>query len=460
MAPLLRVRGPKLRNSKHVVVSNEYRVGNGSQESVLKVVIRLPPHVLEEMEGPKYKKAVVEDTDIEDNGNDDLDITDFSDDLLSLDMELNKILSSTTTAPTNNETQSGAEVKVKQEIKKEDPVRKGSSNEPEYRTIPKNLTTIIQKELLNDDEDIGMIEKMIFSLKDPISATKISLPVKSTMCMHFECFDFENFCMFSHIPDGIKYVCRKDLVKKNFEKKKTEKREQEILERIRKQGEKKIPENELWRKQLYEVSEKMKHQRKGSKLYKSLNSELQFIMNKMVIPQYTANFSPYAAAQPPAGRFAPTNYPTYKCPICDRMFSLNQLYISDAYNFFVKTTPREVNRVELVDLIKYRILDDRTTSRGPQDQEQEVIVLSDDEDEEGEENDEKDDGPVPENGHGPHFAGRSETIKSELHERKEKGNEVYNRNSSEELFDDGLDEELLSLGTKGIGSWEDPVTIE
>lgn len=140
--------------------------------------------------------------------------------------------------------------------------------------------TVIQGELLNDDEDIGKIEKMIFSLKDPLSATKISLPVKSTICIHFECFDFDNFCKFSHIPEGIKYVCRKDLVKKNFEKKKSEKREQEMLEKLRRKGDLKTQESELWKKQFYEVSEKLKHQRKGTKLYKSLDSELQLIMNR------------------------------------------------------------------------------------------------------------------------------------------------------------------------------------
>lgn len=141
------------------------------------------------------------------------------------------------------------------------------------------------------------------------------------------------------------------------------------------------------------------------------------------------------------------------------MFSLNQLYISDAYNFFVKTTPREVNRVELVDMIKYRILDDRAGSALPKNEE-EVIILSDEDhdDDDGSHSGtyaEKVDKKIDNND-----STGEKLLRNLLRESEDEGDELYNRNSSEGVFDDGLDREFLSLGANGIGSWEDPVTIE
>lgn len=308
--------------------------------------------------------------------------------------------------------------------------RAGSGDE--YRTIPKNLTEIIKKELTNDDEDIGMIEKMIFTLKDPLSAIKISLPVKASICMHFECFDFETFCIFNKIPEGIKYVTRKDLVKKNYEMKKYDKERNELREKLRQQ-----PRNS-----------------------RSINLQLQKLQRNLTIPAYTAKFNPYSFPSP--------KVPSYKCPICDRLFALHQLYISDAYNFFVKTTPLDINRVELVDMIKYRILDDRPASMIPLGkngggEEEEIIVLSDEEDDEFD-SDSNRNGNRNGNGNGNGIHGNGSGTGTGTGTVKESNrhtpNKLYNRDNSEDIFDDGLDQELLSLGTKGIGSWDDPVTLD
>ncbi len=438
MARILRVRGPS--STSLVRVTHERDV-SAANPRALWVEIRLPPVVLQQLPGGATStgaRGASASGSTARNGYggsadptmSESELEDFSDELSSLDIELNKALSSVTTvAPTERATQPDPEfeptkvpppqVEVKLEKTTLCPAHTIDAAKPhpddDYRYIPTNLTETIRKELTNDD-DVGIISKMIFTLKDPLSATKISLPVKLVLCLHFECFDFDTFCVYSKIPDGIKYVTRKDLAKRNYDRKRYEKERRDLQQRIQKQ-----PQN------------------------RALTLQLQHIQRSISIPAYTAKFNPY--------HFAPPKIPVYKCPICDCSFLLHQLYISDAYNYFVKTTPRAVNRVELVDMIKYRILDDRIGSSVPSNGKADdggtvVVILSDEEEEETAAGKPKQEG-VREKGHNE---GNANALLNE-----DEG--LYNRTASEEIFNDGLDEALFNLD-RGAGSWEDPVTID
>lgn len=209
-----------------------------------------------------------------------------------------------------------------------------------YRTIPPNLIIILKREfgLLNETaEELSMIEKIIFTLRDPLSTTKIRLPVKAIVCNHFECFDFDNFCLFNHLPTGIKNVLRKDLIKRSNDLKKRDK--------------------------------------KLTNKNKDLNKMDVISLTKSFI--YQPNFNTLSNLS--------NTYPMYKCPICNKSFELNQLFISDIFNYFIKTTPIDIDRIELRDMIKYRIVDDEVTGtnhRNKTEETEEIILLSDDETEE------------------------------------------------------------------------------
>lgn len=438
MARILRVRGPSSPSLVRVTQKRDLGTAN---PRALWVEIRLPSFVLQQLSDGATSTGASGASGSGSNARDgshgsadptmsESELEDFSDELSSLDIELNKALSSVTTvAPTERATQPDpvpepkkspppqVEVKLENAISCPAHTADAAKQHPgdDYRYIPANLTEAIRRELTNDD-DVGIISKMIFTLKDPLSATKISLPVKLVLCLHFECFDFDTFCVYSKIADGIKYVTRKDLAKRNYDRKRYEKERRDLQQRIQKQ-----PQN------------------------RALTLQLQHIQRSISIPAYTAKFNPY--------HFAPPKIPVYKCPICDCSFLLHQLYISDAYNYFVKTTPRAVNRVELVDMVKYRILDDRIGSSVPpngnaDDREAVVVVLSDEEEEETAAGKPKQT-EVQEKGHNE---GKANAL---LYEDEGQ----YNRTASEEVFDDGLDEALFNLD-HGAGSWEDPVTID
>lgn len=274
-------------SSSRVSIHTEYHIRNKKRVKKLTVAIKLDPE--------KLRQAL------------DMNISDSDSDLWSLDQELNKNLLELTQALSQ-----GPKSTEKEKL-----------FEPEssdlYRTIPQNLITTINREL---GEDGGMIEKMIFTLKDPITATRIRLPVRSTACAHFECFDFDNFCEFTKIPAGVKAFIRKDLVKRSFELKQYEK-----LMQKNDAGRRKLPPPPQW-------------------------------------------------LQPIRHAYLP-NIPTYKCPVCDTAFPLHQLYISDVFNFFVKFTPSYVHRIEITDRIKYRIIEDEKEMSASAHED--IVVLSDDE---------------------------------------------------------------------------------
>lgn len=285
-----------------------------------------------------------------------------------------------------------------------------------FRKIPPNLKQMLKEEFgSHQDEDFSIIEKMIFSLRDPLSASKIKLPVKSLMCTHFECFDFDNFCTFNRIPSGVSHVLRKDLYKKAYEVKKRFKQlEETALE---------------------------------SETLKSMN---MFLFKKNFTYQPNVNELKNFVS-------FPSYYPVYKCPICNLLFELNQLFISDIFNYFIKTTPLHIDRIEMYDMEKYRIVDE-TIHPEKKTETEEVVVLSDDEiDTRDSVNDdiklnEMQDGQAPQKGNFDNLL------------------LIYNQPEVNYGLDEETEEEdrtqfqkpviLQENQSGGCGSWSDPVTID
>lgn len=251
--------------------------------------------------------------------------------------------------------------------------QKPNAAQPGYRAIPANLRLALKREVLAleaaGDEDLLVVGKMIFLLKDPYSATKIRLPVKATACVHFECFDLDNFCMFHKIPPGVKHTLRKELVVKSSRARSIEKLffdQQRLISR----------------------------------------GKLSVRAPDLVYPQFSEHGQAFFCE---IYRKVP---PLYQCPLCDEKFLLKQLYISDIFNYFVKTTPRYTTRIEMVDKDMYKLVDD---DKDATPETQDVLVLD------------------------------SETEGADLD------------SASHSDFNDGLDEVLGGLGD---GSWGRPVEIE
>ncbi|KAF5208491.1 hypothetical protein EJF18_80307 [Clavispora lusitaniae] len=310
--------------------------------------------------------------------------SDSDSDLSSLDEELNHALSSTVTVPTQiDHVYRGAPVKpepihkILPNIYKAVPPR-ASPAPPGYRNIPPNLVSTIQRELnlffdTGNDDDLEVVGRVVFSLKDPYSATKIRLPVKATTCRHFECFDFDNFCLFHKLPLGIKGSLKKNLVLKSHDSRKLE---------------------QLFIRQQQQLA----------------SGVLSFSSPGLVYPQFSEHGQMFFT------EIYNRTPPLYKCPLCDEKFGLKQLYISDIFNFFVKTTPLHTTRIELVESDRYKILEDEVVE--PQEKNAEYVVLSGDDSE-------------------------SEPDAS----------------MSVDDFNDGLDD-VLSKIRQGDGTWGNPVTLD
>lgn len=269
---------------------------------------------------------------------------------------------------------------------------------PGFRNIPPNLVHAIQRELhffsdQNNDDDVEVIGKMAFSLKDPIARTKIKLPIKATTCRHFECFDFNNFCLFYGLPPGIKHGLKSSMLMQSKQSRETE---------------------AIFYKQQSQIAE-------GKMLLKSPG---------LVFPQFSEHgqmfFTDVYCRTPPL----------YKCPLCDEKFGLKQLYISDIFNFFVKTTPAHITRIELVENDRYKIIEEETIEKS--EEKHDVVDLDDDDDstEQDEVNHEID-------------------VKS----LKTNGSEIIRMSMTADDFNDGLDDVLLGL-KQGDGSWHHPLTLD
>lgn len=313
--------------------------------------------------------------------------------LSSLDEELNNVLASTPSVPTQAESPTVTPAartiawdKLLPNLLR--PVKARTSPPPAgYRNIPPNLVNTIQRELnlfydTGADDELEVVGKIVFSLKDPYSATKIKLPVKATTCRHFECFDMDNFCLFHKLPHGVRNSLKKSLIMKSHESRKLE---------------------QLFLKQQQQIA----------------NGTLLFKAPGLIYPLFSEHgqifFSEIYSRTPPL----------YKCPLCDEKFALKQLYISDIFNFFVKTTPLSTTRIELVEADRYKILESEFTET--KEDTPEMVDLSDEEEEEG---------PI--------------APKQEFN--------VANKSFSED-FNDGLDDVLMKM-SQGDGTWGNPMTLD
>lgn len=324
------------------------------------------------------------------------DSEDDDSELSSLDDELNNVLTSTITIPTQADIPQVSPVakniaweKVLPTLYKRVEART-SPPPPGYRNIPPNLVNTIQRELnlffdTGGDDELEVVGKLVFSLKDPYSATKIKLPVKATTCRHFECFDLENFCLFHKLPHGVRHSLKKSLIMKSHESRKLE---------------------QLFLKQQEQIE-------KGTLLFKSPG---------IIYPLFSEHgqmfFSEIYSRTPPL----------YKCPLCDEKFALKQLYISDIFNFFVKTTPLQTTRIELVEADRYKILEAEFTEQ--REETTETVELSEEDDEEEEE--------------------AVVLPKQEI--------DIASKSFNED-FNDGLDDVLMKM-SQGDGSWGNPMTLD
>lgn len=251
--------------------------------------------------------------------------------------------------------------------------RKSADN---YRPIPANIVPILESELRgledeDEDDDTPQIEVVGFSLKDPLGGSKIKLPVKSRFCSHFECFDYENFCLFHKIPTSIKDMTRKRLIQNNF--------------------------NELARRKnstqssSQESQSQTAHQTTYQQIMPCLTNFGVNYNSPMVIQQL--KLSPYVKIvdNPLPGdsytsKFVTPGYqscPFYSCPVCDTKFPLNALLISDAFNYFVKITSLLAERIELIGLQKYRAIGETDPIlKAANTNDENVFVLSSDDEEE------------------------------------------------------------------------------
>ncbi|KAK6199441.1 uncharacterized protein RJT21DRAFT_46761 [Scheffersomyces amazonensis] len=398
------------------------------------------------------------------------------DEIFQLESEINRALSSNVTyfqssnevkpSTTKSQPASSPIQSQRQVIPPPPPPPPPKSKEPDlsaYKPVPPNIKPLLQVELgrLNafnegdqsqsTEDELLVAEKLIFTLKDPLSATKIKLPIKSRFCIHFECFDFDTFCIFNKIPFHIQSLLKHDLSKKNLLRKK------------------------------YAQAANNKNNNSSRNVngqHKNQNSRDH---------RTSSNLNPHTSLPPPGILSSASDYvrlienpvssipirnlpppspsvPVYKCPLCDTKFYLNDLLISDSYNYFVKSTPKETEKIELFEMRLYKIIDDSTTaskraSEGVEDEN--IIILSDDEDEDD------DDRPLA-------------AVKRETKSAPVQRKPYYNDDETDE-FNDSLDEELLALGNayfnplqsgsnpslnkkysagKGMGSWDDPVTLD
>lgn len=344
---------------------------------------------LEILEVRHITKKVESDSDSDDS------------ELSSLDDELNNVLASTSTNPTQTDAPQTSPVarnisweKMLPNIYKRTQART-SPPPPGYRNIPPNLVNTIQRELnlffdTGGDDELEVVGKLVFSLKDPYSATKIKLPVKATTCRHFECFDLANFCLFHKLPTGVRHSLKKSLILKSHESRKLE---------------------QLFLKQQQQIAN-------GSLLFKSPG---------IIYPLFSEHgqmfFSEIFSRTPPL----------YKCPLCDEKFALKQLYISDIFNFFVKTTPLQTTRIELVEADRYKILEAEFTDQ--REETAETVELSEEEEEEEEDAEKKEAAVFP---------------KQEI----DNGSKSFS-----EDFNDGLDDVLIKM-SQGDGTWDNPMTLD
>lgn len=459
MTRLKRIRGPKLLTDKVSIVRE---MGRKYKNAKILVTIRLDPTQLKNILKVTSVNKEIEKSDettIEKNSNaetlpptsselpeptapENLDTgEDISDsDISSMDNELTEFLTEhsvlvTPGLPSVPNHPEIAHTTKKPLEKKPSPKpsslllkkRQGSSSsdiprvDETYKVLPRNVSPIVRNELHSIEDEFAPVDRMVFSLKDPLGGGRISLPVKSTSCIHFQCFDYENFCLFNKITAATKEITRRNLVQLN----------RAHLARVQQQVNQQPTTNSSFQfsPRNSQLPNKGNNPNISNKLPVALPGS-NGIHNFLVLPTFHSNFAlnnpinnnniynsnggysqsgditsfhnqlgePYIRIindpKPRVGsRFVTPHhkYPMYKCPICDTQFPLSELSISDGFNFFIRATPKEIDRVELlIGLDKYRLIDDnrRTPAAAGENNQQsaEVIVLTSDEEDEDDRN--------------------------------------------------------------------------
>ncbi|KAI5955035.1 hypothetical protein KGF54_001596 [Candida jiufengensis] len=409
----------------------------------------------------------------------------------------------------------------------------------EYKSLPPNVLSILEEEMKHtqiddeEEEDVPLlIDKIIFSLKDPLGGSRIKLPIKSLYCKHFDCFDYENFCLFNKLPEIIKNLTKKTLIQQNYEKlsrngnnqqqfqqqtqqhqhhqfKNSNQYQQHIKqnanqikkhqqEMIQQRFQQQYQHNQIQHQHHHDIHRSNQHQQQlpfqpenpipshtpiisTNQSYPTPNPKRQVVIPQLRLAPYVQvlNNDGFANPQnqpisrpPPQNQYNPYNnhiqqipiekyksnfitppyqsVPNYKCPICDVKFPLSALIISETFNFFVQRTSRQVDKIELIGLKRYRTIDSSTTfskTKSPSRDQDNVISLSSDDEEE----------PIEKSQHEKMQLGN--IINNNNHNNQ---NQISKRNLSiwkHHHFNDYND--FRNENENGDGtSWDDPVVLD
>ncbi|KAI5957675.1 hypothetical protein KGF57_002941 [Candida theae] len=224
--------------------------------------------------------------------------------------------------------------------------------QPTFKPVPANIVPILESELPHirageDDDDDGVnIESIIVSLRDSLGGTKIKLPVRSRFCSHFDCFDYENFCLFYRIPASVKDITRKSLIQHKYNE--MARRSSSTQTSSQQSQNQSMPQTTYQQLMPYQTNFGSGTDHTSPMVIQQLRLApyVKVVDNPMPGHNYTS-------------KFVTPGYetcPFYSCPICSTKFPLNALQISDAFNYFVKTTAPSVESVELVGSEKYRAI--------------------------------------------------------------------------------------------------------
>lgn len=460
MARLRRVRGPKLSTDK---VSIVHEMGRKYKHAKILVTIRLDPTRLKSISRSPSNGTEMENSNETTNEKDSNAETlppmssglsetatpknndageDISDsEISSMDNELMDFLTEHSvlvtpgrplipnqpeTAPTTEKNQekkpSGKPSSVLPKKQPNSSIPDNPSVDETYKILPRNVSPIVRNELHSIEDEFAPVDRMVFSLRDPLGGGRINLPVKSTSCIHFQCFDYENFCLFNKISTATKEITRRNLVQLN----------RAYLARIQQQVNQQptVSSSFPFSSQNSQFPNPTSNPNVSNKLPVALPGN-NGTHNYLVLPTFHSNFTlnnrinnnniynsnsghssqsgeitslynrlgePYIKVinnpKPEhSSRFVTPchKFPMYKCPICDTQFPLSELCISDGFNYFIRATPKEIDRVELlIGLDKYRLIDDNRKTPAPtgekKEQSAEVIVLTSDEEDEDDRN--------------------------------------------------------------------------
>ncbi|CAN3371627.1 hypothetical protein DIURU_003706 [Diutina rugosa] len=187
-----------------------------------------------------------------------------------------------------------------------------------YHDVPAPMRGYFNDEMPPPDD---LVATTVASLVDSYSGTRLQYPVKSTRCIHFECFDLEWFCATHRMPF----------------------------------------------------------------FYGPLMGELRRLSDKRRAGLVAGSIAHYLPTQNALNLdraiLVRTRHATFRCPICDLSFTASQLYKSESMAYILSHTPTTVKRVELPDSGRFRAVDDSAQARAVSaSAEASVVVIESDDD--------------------------------------------------------------------------------